>query len=156
MILTPIPEPLLTRLRLAANRLDLGPGTGTRMTEVEATKAAFHDCLLALRWLFAKAAEVDPDGVAFDWFRLVIVGPSQQIPAHQDQPLPAGVYRHHLVLWTNDRAWTFYAGEWFRALEGSVYPMDPSQWHGAVNWGREPRVHLLVDVKGVGDGTHQS
>jgi hypothetical protein len=27
-----------------------------------------------------------------------------------------------------------------------IYRMDPSEVHGAVNWGSEVRLHLMIDV----------
>lgn len=133
--------PTLAAFRDAVRALDLSPGSGSRMTEVEPTKAALTAAGL---WPLL-CALVDGDEIG--WCRLVILGPSQQIPAHKDPALPGGWVRHHFVLWANDRCYTYNRGIWRYRPEGEHYVMDPSEWHGAVNWGSEARVHLLIDVK---------
>ena len=79
--------------------------------------------------------------------RLVGLLPSQQIVAHTDPPI-AGV-RYHLPLQTNPGCWSFSAGVWQQLEVGKVYQVDPSEVHGAVNWGTEVRLHLMIDVDAV-------
>ena len=92
----------------------------------------------------------DPDAVAafrppWHWVTLVTLLPSQQIVAHRDQPLPPGVRRWHVPLQTNPGCWSFHAGEWQQLEVGQRYLMRPDEEHGAVNWGSEVRIHLMID-----------
>jgi hypothetical protein len=76
--------------------------------------------------------------------RLVALYPSSQIVAHCDPPIPG--LRYHLPLQVNDGCWVFSDGTWQQLEVGVVYQMDPSLRHGAVNWGHEVRIHLMLDV----------
>jgi hypothetical protein len=76
--------------------------------------------------------------------QLVGLWPSQQIVSHQDEAI-AGV-RHHLPLQTNPGCWSFHAGTWQQLEVGRIYQMDPTKPHGAVNWGSEIRLHLIIDT----------
>lgn len=76
--------------------------------------------------------------------KLVGLHPSQQIVAHTD-PAIAGL-RYHIPLQTNPGCWAFSGGEWQQLGEGLIYQMDPTVLHGAVNWGTEVRLHLMIDV----------
>lgn len=78
--------------------------------------------------------------------RTSIVGllPSQQIVAHRDPPIDG--LRYHLVLQTNPGCWSFSGGRWQQLKVGKIYEMDPTEEHGAVNWGSETRLHLMIDV----------
>ena len=78
--------------------------------------------------------------------RLVGLLPSQQIAAHADQPIAPAV-RYHVPLQTNDLCWSFHAGQWIQLKVGKVYRMDPAEVHGAVNWGSEVRLHLMIDCE---------
>jgi hypothetical protein len=75
---------------------------------------------------------------------VVALWPSRQIVAHTDPPMPST--RYHLPLQTNDGCWSFHGGAWDRLLVGEWYEMDPTQVHGAVNWGSTVRIHLMVDL----------
>lgn len=77
--------------------------------------------------------------------QLVGLLPSQQIVAHQDQPIVG--LRYHLVLQTNPGCWSFSGGVWQQLELGHFYRMDPAEEHGAVNWGSELRLHLMIDVE---------
>lgn len=134
----------LERCRTAATRLDLhGTGAASRMTDVEETTRAFADCdFLADRLRPRSSASL-----AFGWFRLVLLEPSQQIVLHRDPPI-AGT-RYHLPLWSGANSWTYYDGMWRQLLIGGCYQMDPTQPHGAVNWSDQVRIHLLMDVEAV-------
>lgn len=77
--------------------------------------------------------------------RLIGLLPSQQIVLHADAPIP-GV-RHHVPLQINEGCWCFSGGVWRQLELGRVYTMDPSQPHGAVNWGTTLRLHLMIDVE---------
>lgn len=84
-----------------------------------------------------------PEG---QWERAMIVAlyPSQQIPAHVDAPIVGT--RYHLPIRTNDRCWVMHDSAWHRLEVGHVYRMDPTELHGAVNWGADVRWHLAVDI----------
>lgn len=79
---------------------------------------------------------------------VTVVHPNGGIPPHRDAPLPAGVRRYHLVLETNEYAWSLHDGEWCQFEAGSVYELDPAKLHASINWGSTPRIHLVVDFKG--------
>lgn len=81
----------------------------------------------------------------YRWFRIVGLRASQQIVAHTDQPV-VGI-RYHLPIQLNKGCWVFHGGLWQQLSRGSVYTMDPTVEHGAVNWGETLRVHLLIDVE---------
>jgi len=116
-------------LQAMAVTLDLTPlpGSVSRFAEVEhaAIEAFFHGRIVA----------------AF----VVSLIPTQQIPLHVDAPIAPAV-RYHLPIRTNAACWCFHADAWRRLDEGRIYRMDPTDPHGAVNWGTTPRWHLLVDV----------
>lgn len=76
--------------------------------------------------------------------RLVGLLPSQQLVAHTDPPI-SGI-RHHLPLQSNPGCWVFHDGVWQQLEVGRMYTMDPTKPHGAVNWGTELRLHLMIDV----------
>ena len=105
------------------------------MSEVEETKAI-------CRAVIPKVQEILPG--AYGWFRIVGLLPSQQIVAHADPPI-AGM-RYHLPIQTTLGCWTWHAGVWQQLQERVIYRMDPTEIHGAVNWGETLRVHLLIDV----------
>ena len=77
--------------------------------------------------------------------RIVSLRPSGQIVAHRDQPI-AGT-RYHIPLQSNEGCWVFHSGVWRQLKVGQVYEMDPSEPHGAVNWGSSMRLHLMLDVE---------
>lgn len=83
------------------------------------------------------------------WVTIVALGPSQQIVAHRDQPLPKGVFRYHIPLQSNPFCWSLSDGEWQKLQTGKIYRMAPDVLHGAVNWGSETRLHLMIDCLGL-------
>jgi hypothetical protein len=120
----------LAALRAHAETLDLRPLPGS----VSRFAAVAHE---ALDGLFA------PEYVRAAF--VVSLDPMQQIPSHVDASIAPAV-RYHIAIRTNPLAWSFHAGQWRHLEEGYVYQMDPTEPHGAVNWGTEPRWHLLVDI----------
>ncbi len=76
---------------------------------------------------------------------MVALYPSSQLVAHTDPPIAGR--RFHIPLVVNDGCWVFHDGTWQQLQVGRVYQMDPTQVHGAVNWGTERRLHLMVDVE---------
>lgn len=77
--------------------------------------------------------------------RAVALYPSSQLVQHCDPPIRGT--RYHVPLDVNEDCWVFHAGVWQQLAVGHVYAMDPTQPHGAVNWGVSRRVHLMVDVE---------
>jgi aspartyl/asparaginyl beta-hydroxylase (cupin superfamily) len=76
----------------------------------------------------------------------VALYPSSQLVAHRDPPITGT--RFHVPLVVNDGCWVFHGGWWQQLQLGHLYAMDPTVEHGAVNWGTDRRVHLMVDVEG--------
>lgn len=70
--------------------------------------------------------------------------PSSQLVAHRDAPITGR--RFHLPIQTNPDCWSFHDGVWSQLQVGKAYEMDPTGWHGAVNWGTEIRWHLMIDL----------
>lgn len=101
----------------------------------------FHAGLGVLPWL-----PIPAEG-PITTIQLVGLLPSQQIARHVDAPITPAV-RYHVVLRSNEGCWTFDTDRWFKPHEGMIYRMDPTQPHGAVNWGETIRLHLLIDVEG--------
>lgn len=128
----------LQELQQAAQGVDLQPGPGgSGMSEIVSTMQHMVPTIgtvLSLRGVLQQA-------------RLVGLWPSQQIAKHCDAPLAPGVVRYHLPLQTNDGCWSYAGGVWAQLGAGEIYRLDPTEEHGAVNWGSEIRVHLMIDVK---------
>lgn len=134
----PTPE-TITRWLGFARRLNAGEhSAASQMTLDEPTRPHFYGDE-SFRRMF---------GDQIVWITVVSLLPSQQIVAHCDQPLPDGVIRYHLPLQTNFGCWSYHGGDWQQLDVGRVYSMDPAVEHGAVNWGSEIRMHLLLDVRG--------
>lgn len=124
----------LTRLacveRLVRDRVDLtrlGPG-GSRMCPIAELLTIVQAC-----WPKTDLA-----------VQVVLLGPSRQIVAHRDPPIPGT--RYHVPVIVNAGCWSFHGGTWRQLEVGHVYEMDPTIVHGAVNWGPTTRVHLMVDT----------
>lgn len=129
-----LPTARLAALRARASTIDLTRGAGSYISPSAETLPIFHPLLRDLfpgEWTGA---------------RLVLLQPSQQLVAHRDPPI-IGV-RTHIPLILNEWCWVFHAGIWRQLQEGHLYQMDPTDVHGAVNWGAIPRLHLMVDVVG--------
>ena len=121
-----------------AHTLDLRPcGSGTCITPFPQTQALFEPLL---RPYFPGR-----------WTRAMVVGlwPSQQIVGHTDPPIQG--YRTHIPLDVNEGCWAFYDGLWLQPMVGHCYIMDPTKFHGAVNWGHTVRLHLAIDQEGTAD-----
>lgn len=79
---------------------------------------------------------------------LAILWANGTIPIHQDGDTQDGKSeRYHLVLQSNQWSWTLHDGCWQQLEEGGIYRMNPVKTHAAVNWGGEPRIHFVVDIK---------
>lgn len=115
--------------------LDLTPGPGgSRMSDYEPTLLAYH-AYPPLRALFPNP-----------WTLCTVIAleVGAQIPAHRDPPIAAR--RYHVVLQSNPGCWSFVEdGGWQQLDVGGIYRMDPALGHGAVNWGTERRLHLIID-----------
>lgn len=118
--------------------------SASAMLPLETTLPQILDDLRTISW-FRDAT--------FGWVRFVYLGPSQQIVKHTDVVEGGPVTRYHIPILTNDGCWCYHESPhehtngWKRLYANQLYQMDPTQPHGAVNWGSEPRVHLLIDVK---------
>jgi len=75
---------------------------------------------------------------------LITIYPKGWVHLHTDTS--HGRVRWHLVLQTNPDAWCFAGGVWSHLPAGTVWTIDTEEPHGSVNWGREPRLHLIFDV----------
>ena len=76
---------------------------------------------------------------------LVALHQGASIEPHEDKDqLP----RYHVVLQTNEKSWSYSAPHWQQLTAGGVYLMDPRVTHASINWGAEPRVHLIIDTEG--------
>lgn len=123
-------------LQIALTAFDITPGPGgSRMADYAEAMAAYRQhpwlqqALPSLWWLVT----------------VIVLEPSAQIVAHTDPPI-RGV-RYHLPLEQNDGCWSFHAGRWQQLQTGRLYRMDPTQSHGAVNWGATVRRHLIIDCE---------
>ena len=76
--------------------------------------------------------------------QVVALYPSSQLVAHCDPPIIGK--RFHIPLVVNEGCWAFHTGTWQQLEVGKVYQMDPTQEHGAVNWGTTIRTHLILDM----------
>jgi len=77
-------------------------------------------------------------------FLSILWPPNGSIMPHADQDT-AGQLRCHLVLQTNSDCWAMNGGVWVQLEEGGIYTMEQTITHASINWGVEPRVHLVVD-----------
>ncbi len=112
---------------LIAQKTDLAPGPGgSRITPIK--DAPFE--LLG----------IDMPGKAM----FVVLYPSSQLVAHRDPPIPD--LRYHVPIIVPPGNWVFHDGLWQQLVVGNIYQMDPTKEHGAVNWGSEIRIHLVVDT----------
>jgi hypothetical protein len=124
----------LAILRALTLHLDCAPGPGgSRSTDPVSTKNIFGPALADLRPAW--------------WTQAMVLAlyPSSQIVRHCDPPI-TGI-RFHLPLVVNADCWVCHADVWQQLEAGAVYTMDPTQPHGAVNWGATPRFHLVLDIQ---------
>lgn len=120
------------RVARLAETLDLRPGPGGSTASADAVTTP---------WFQAVLSEAFPA----PWVRSMVMAlwPSSQLVAHRDPPITGT--RHHLPLRVNPGCWVFHAGTWQQLTAGQVYQMDPTDLHGAVNWGDTVRLHLVID-----------
>jgi len=122
-------------LQIAQDRLDLSvPKTGSGMTNEQETLAVFTPLLQSRfpgEWIYAT---------------VISLNPSAQLVAHVDAPFPQPGVRYHLPLQLNPGCWCYHDGVWQQLELGKVYAMDLTCVHGAVNWGDNVRLHLIMDV----------
>lgn len=83
---------------------------------------------------------------------LSVIWQNGSIPPHCDgDTVNSGSRRFHIVIQSNPNAWALHDGEWQRLDEDGIYTMDPVREHAAVNWGQEPRIHLIADVRSMNE-----
>jgi aspartyl/asparaginyl beta-hydroxylase (cupin superfamily) len=78
---------------------------------------------------------------------LVRLLPGGRVTPHTD----IGIYadateRFHLPLVTTESAWLAADGERYHLAPGRWYALDKHLEHEAGNDGKEPRVHMIVDI----------
>lgn len=123
-------DDLVAALRVLTRHVDTAPGPGgSRITVASGIVKPIVDLVFGHEWSSAS---------------VVALYPSSQLVAHSDPPLVGR--RYHVPLVVNDRCWSFHDGTWQQLVEGHVYEMNPTQVHGAVNWGVTLRLHLIVDT----------
>lgn len=86
--------------------------------------------------------DVFPPWVYID---LLTIYPKGFVHLHTDTS--RGWIRWHVVLQTNPDAWCFAGGVWSHLPLGTTWTVDTTAPHGSVNWGSEPRIHLIFDVE---------
>jgi hypothetical protein len=84
--------------------------------------------------------------------RIMRLNPGMVINLHRDSGaevgcLAFGQVRLHVPIVTNDRVTFFVGGERIRMQVGRVYYVNFSKRHYVRNDGREPRTHLVMDLK---------
>lgn len=123
--------------------LDLRPGPGgSRLSDYAETDRVYREPLR--RWAERTVAP-DPLTLSlYDQITVAALYPSSQIVLHTDAPIRGR--RLHLPLQTNDGCWSVSDGVWQQLQVGFGYWLDPTRPHGAVNWGTEVRLHLVVDL----------
>lgn len=128
------PDTVASVLSAVRSQLDLTPGPGGSVSTAPVQTAA------ALRPLLSDA---------FDrpWSQARVFGvyPSAQLVGHCDPPIRGT--RYHLPIDTNPDCWVFHDGAWQQLQIGQCYEMDPTQPHGAVNWGSTLRLHVVIDME---------
>lgn len=116
------------------SQLDISPGPGgSRCTDYGATWSVFRPAL-----------SIPPFDREWTQAMVVALYPSAQLVGHRDPPIKGT--RFHIPLQTNDGCWVHHDGVWVQLQLGHLYEMNPAEFHGAVNWGHDVRLHLAVDV----------
>jgi len=86
------------------------------------------------------------------WTRcfLAIIWPNGSIMPHHGggEVIADGSARYHLVLKTNPDCWSMHENQWQQLEEGKIYEFNPRLVHAAINWGKQWRVHFVVDIDG--------
>lgn len=126
----------VNKLLTLVGQLDIAPGPGgSRISDYEATLRVYSQTFLQYTEPFNKT-----------WSRAMIVAlyPSAQLVGHKDPPIQGR--RFHIPLQMNDGCWVHHDGVWVQLQLGHIYEMNPMEFHGAVNWGHDIRLHLAIDV----------
>ena len=127
--------PAVPDLLAQAVKLDIAPGPGgSRMSSDKETRF-YLEPVLREHW---------PELGPITYITVIALYPSSQLVGHCDAPIHAT--RYHIPLQQNVGCWSFHDGHWQQLQIGRAYTMDPSLFHGAVNWGSTVRLHLIVDV----------
>lgn len=119
-------------------RLASENGKGYTCTDPRAAEAVYKPLL----------ADIFPG----TWTRcfLAIIWPNGNIMPHwgKGEVIADGSVRYHLVLKTNPDCWNMHENEWQQLKEGIIYEFNPRLVHAAINWGKEWRIHFVVDIDG--------
>jgi hypothetical protein len=126
------PDQLQELVRLSAT-LDIRPGPGGSTASDRAHTRRLYEPFLH-------------EFLPGDWINVMIISlwPSSQLVGHIDAPIKG--LRHHIPFQINDQCWVLHGTEWRKLDLGQCYIMDPTEWHGAVNWGSTIRHHLIIDI----------
>ncbi len=123
----------LDEIRAAIRPVDLAPGPGGSLgSNPQATQAATQ---FLLRALFPGLTQA----IIFGLY------PSAQIVGHCDPAISGR--RFHVPLETNPQCWSFASNVWEHLPVGTIFELDPTRFHGAVNWGTTRRLHLVIDAE---------
>ena len=129
---------VVAQLLAATRRVDLAPGPGgSRMSDARVTEKALRPLL----------ADVFPE--PWEYATVIALSPSSQLVAHRDRGVDGKQHertRYHLPIQVNPGCWSFHAGTWQQLVVGRCYQMDPTETHGAVNWGESVRMHVIIDL----------
>jgi hypothetical protein len=126
----------VNKLLTLVSQLDIAPGPGgSRISDYETTFRVFKDAIATYVPIF--------DGTVSQ-IMVVALYPSSQLVGHKDPPIRGK--RYHIPLQMNDGCWVHHDGVWVQLQKGHIYEMNPAEFHGAVNWGHEIRLHLAIDV----------
>lgn len=77
---------------------------------------------------------------------LSVVMPGHGIEPHTDSQPPHWRCRVHVPLTSNDRSEFWVGGRAWRLVPGEAYRVNTEAWHGVINDGPTPRIHLMFDV----------
>jgi hypothetical protein len=86
-------------------------------------------------------------GLRYMWARLARMEPNGSLWEHRDYQELKSVrrLRLHIPVVTNPSATLIIGGRRIHMASGYVWKLNPVHRHGAINFGREPRVHILLD-----------
>lgn len=119
-------------------------GTGYVCTNREGTREIYRPLLKEIfpgTWTAAFLAIIWPNGSVMPHFG-------------EGELIAEGSTRYHLVMKTNEYSWSMHDNRWQQLEERGVYEMDPRLIHASINWGKEWRVHLAIDIDGGLEGNN--
>jgi hypothetical protein len=79
---------------------------------------------------------------------LSVIMPGHSIEPHRDEQPANWLYRVHVPLLTNTKAYTKMGGKRINMKVGQAYQVNTREEHALTNGGLTPRVHFMFDVRG--------